>query len=321
MSDSDIFRPNTFKKYIGQDRAKFIISDVLHSAAVRQVPIEHMLFTSEGPGLGKTTIVRIIADMWRTELIEITASSLETPRDIIMIFKRLNRTFNSILFIDEIHNLKSSIGEMLYSPMEDYGGLLNTKIVVGDGREEIMNILPFTIIGATAGEEGKLPQPLLDRFLTIKLVSYNNDEILQIIRNVSSKVSIDFTEAALKEIVLRSHLTPRIANSFVRRMRDYAISRDKKAITDEDAIIVFSKLGIDELGLDDVARNILKCLHTTHRKRLGLKSLATLTRIDIKTLRELYEPKLMRAGLMDLLPNGRALTLKGEEYIEQYIGG
>jgi len=308
----DKFAPKSFKEYIGQNRIKSIVKDMINSAKIRKSYIDHTLIVSSMPGQGKTSLAKIIAKEMNVPFFNITASAIENGSEIIKILRSVFEYENSILFIDEIHRLKKSLAELLYVPMENIG----TEITVPKFISENLFIKPFTLIGATAGEQGQLPKPLLDRFsVHLILDPYNLSEIERIIQRNLKIVGIKLNKTAIKEISRRSLFTPRIAINYLKRIRDYLIA-NKKNPTKDIVKKVFDRMGIDELGLDNNARIILRIIYSSNKGGIGLDTLSKISGLDKNTISKIYEPMLLKYGLLEFGNKGRTITDKGKEYLK-----
>jgi Holliday junction DNA helicase RuvB len=177
-------------------------------------------------------------------------------------------------------------------------------------------IKPFTLIGATTGEQGRLPRPLLDRIqLKLNMDPYSMEDIEHIVEQSCGKLGITLPEQAIKEIAQRSSFIPRKANNLLRIIRNHIISRDISRVTGRDLKTVFELLELDDLGIDRIGRRILAEIADAHKGSLGLKSLASMIGIDEKTLTKIYEPELISLGLVKFMPKGRSITERGLEYL------
>lgn len=249
-------RPKKLDEYIGQKQMKAHLKVAIESAKIRKTPLEHILFYGP-PGLGKTTISNIIAAEMSAQLKSTSGPAIEKQSDIISLLTSL--TEGEILFIDEIHRLKPQIEEILYSAMEDFQ--IDIMIGSGTGATSVkMDIPKFTLIGATT-KLSSLSHPLRDRFGNImKLDFYETADLEKIImRSFSIMEFENIGKEAIHSIAMRSRGTPRIANRYVKIIRDYAII-GHKIETKEDSEAVFEKFGVDMYGLDILDKKLLKHL-------------------------------------------------------------
>lgn len=305
-------RPKLLKDYIGQEKIKENLNIYIQAAKKRGEPIDHILFYGP-PGLGKTTLASIIANEMNAHLRVISGPAIEIPGEIAAIIRRLNE--GDVLFIDEIHRLNKPVEETLYSAMEDYA----IDIVTGKGSaaDTIHIDLPhFTLIGATT-RAGLLSAPLRDRFGVVhRMQFYEPEELAVIVKNSAKKLGVSIDEEGAMEIGLRSRGTPRIANRMLKRVRDYAQVRYNgdidKNITDE----ALNLLDVDREGLDYTDRTILD---TMIRKfgggPVGLDTLAAAIGEDPGTIEDVYEPYLVKKGLINRTPRGRVVTDAAFEHL------
>ena len=306
-------RPKRLDEYIGQKQMKAHLKVAIESAKIRKVPLEHILFYGP-PGLGKTTISNIIAAEMSAQIKSTSGPAIEKQADIISLLTSL--TEGEILFIDEIHRLRPQIEEILYSAMEDFQ--IDIMIGSGTGATSVkMDIPKFTLIGATT-KLSSLSHPLRDRFGNImKLDFYEKSDLEKIIAR--SFLVMDFeniSAEAIESIALRSRGTPRIANRYVKIIRDYAIVGNKVE-TKADCEQVFDKFGVDIYGLDILDKKLLKHLSETGKPRaMGLTTLASLIGEEVSTIEDIVEPYLLQIGFIERTPRGRQITNKGLEYMK-----
>lgn len=256
MSAEISLRPKKLDDYIGQKQMKAHLRVAIESAKIRKMPLEHILFYGP-PGLGKTTISNIIAAEMSAQIKSTSGPAIEKQADIISLLTSL--TEGEILFIDEIHRLKPQIEEILYSAMEDFQ--IDIMIGSGTGATSVkMDIPRFTLIGATT-KLSSLSHPLRDRFGNImKLDFYETADLEKIIaRSFSIMEFENIGKEAINSIAMRSRGTPRIANRYVKIIRDYAII-GHKIETKADSEAIFAKFGVDEYGLDILDKKLLKHL-------------------------------------------------------------
>lgn len=307
-------RPRRLEEYIGQTQMKAHLKVAIHSAKIRKMPLEHILFYGP-PGLGKTTIATIIAHEMNAPIKSTSGPAIEKQADIISLLTSLNE--GEILFIDEIHRLRPPIEEILYSAMEDFQ--IDIMIGSGTGATSVkMDIPRFTLVGATT-KLSSLSHPLRDRFGNImKLDFYAASEIAEIIAR--SFGVLDFSRispAVIEAIAKRSRGTPRIANRYVKIIRDYVVVGNTLE-TEADCERVFHHFGIDGYGLDPLDKQVLTHLANAGIGRpLGLSTLASLIGEEVATIEDVVEPYLLQIGLIERTPRGRQITPAGVQYITQ----
>lgn len=305
-------RPNNWADYIGQDSIKENLKILLEAAKMRNHPAEHILFYGP-PGLGKTTLANLIAKETGRALKSTSGPAIEKVGDLASILTNL--TPGDILFIDEIHRLNKMIEEVLYPAMES--GVLDIVIGKGPSARTIQLELPaFTLIAATT-RVAMLSAPLRSRFSggTFKLEFYSEKEIEEIIKRSAKILGIDVDDEGLKEIAKRARFTPRTANYFLKRCRDYA-QVNKTNIDKKNVFLALSLLGIDELGLSDSDRSLLTIIiEKFGGGPVGINTLAAATGEEEATIEEVIEPYLIRLGLIDRTPRGRTATKKAKDHL------
>lgn len=312
-------RPQTLGDYIGQEKVKKQLKITMGAGNKNgKSPLPHMLFYGN-PGLGKTTIGKIIANEYDVTFHEVMASSLNTVEDVENVLKEMSEEQPDILLIDEIHRLKTQVEELLYPVMEDMifekevEGL-NEQTGVYEKKIQKFWVPDFTLIGATT-LAGDLSRPLRDRFgLQFQLQNYDEDEIVSIVRNEADRANVSLLTDAAYEIAKRSKGVARLAINHLYRCKDYADFADKpeidKDVTDEQ----FDLSGIDEMGLDESDYKVLEFLSMQTRP-IGLGTLATGTDIDEGTIKSIIEPYLVRTHLMNRTRSGRKITGKGLDWV------
>lgn len=298
-------RPKTFDQYIGQDNIKKNLQILIQAAKEREETVDHLLFYGP-PGLGKTTMANIIANEMGVNIKITSGPAIERPGDLAAILTNLQE--NDILFIDEIHRLSRSIEEVLYPSMEDF----KLDIIIGKGpsaRSIRLDIPRFTLIGATT-KAGMLSSPLRDRFgYVAKLNFYTHEELLDIISLSAKKFKITINKDAGLDIARRSRGTPRITLRLLRRVRDWAQVYKAATVTTEVADETLKALGVDELGLDDNDRKLLKTIILKFSGGpVGLDTLAASISEDANTIEDVVEPYLLQLCLLDRTPRGRIAT-------------
>ncbi len=304
-------RPKRFRDFIGQSRVKENLLIYIEAAKKRKEPLDHILFSGP-PGLGKTTLSQIIANEVDTAIVTTSGPILDKPMDLAGILTNLQH--GDILFIDEIHRLNTTVEEYLYSAMEDF----SIDIIIDQGpkaRSVKINLPRFTLIGSTT-REGLLTSPLRSRFGVLeKLEYYPWADIYKIVINSARILSIQIDEKGSETIAKRSRGTPRIANRFLRRIRDVAQVRGNDIINEDVARIGLEMLGVDENGLGDMDRKILETVIRYSGGPVGLKTIAVSVSEEEDTIEEVYEPFLIQMGYLDKTARGRVATKRAYEHL------
>lgn len=258
------------------------------------------------PGLGKTTLASIISNEMNTNIRITSGPAIEKPGDLAALLTNLSP--NDVLFIDEIHRLNRSVEEILYPALEDY----NLDIIIGKGpsaRSIRLDLPKFTLIGATT-RAGSLTTPLRDRFgIVHRLELYDVKDLDEIVRRSAKILEVNIDKEGSLEIAKRSRGTPRIANRLLKRVRDYAAVLGDGNITKEIAKIALEKLEIDDLGLDNIDRKILKTIILNYTGGpVGIETLSSTIGEEVETIEDVYEPYLMQMGFIARTPRGRVAT-------------
>jgi Holliday junction DNA helicase RuvB len=311
-------RPNSWEEYIGQKNIKDNLKILLKAAEQRKHPPEHLLFYGP-PGLGKTTLANLIAKETRAQLKATSGPAIEKVGDLASILTNLSP--GDILFIDEIHRLNKTIEEVLYPAMES--GSLD--IIIGKGpsaRTIQLDLPPFTLIAATT-RIAMLSAPLRSRFSggVFKLEFYSNEEIEKIIERSAKILGVEIEPLARAEISKRSRSTPRTANYLLKRGRDLAQVREQ-SLTNDIVKEALNMLSIDEIGLNAEDRAMLKMIEDKFGGGpVGLNTLAAALSEEQATIEDVYEPYLLKLGLIERTPRGRTITERAKKHLVKNING
>ncbi|MCX7883282.1 MAG: Holliday junction branch migration DNA helicase RuvB [Brevinematales bacterium] len=295
-------RPKSFADFVGQDAVKHNIAVFVEAARMRGKQLDHVILYGP-PGLGKTTLAKIIANELGQAIKIISAPSLERQGDLMALLTSLED--HDVLFIDEIHRLRRQLEEILYSAMEDF----KVDIVIGEGtgaKTLRISLPPFTLIGATT-RMGDLTGPLRSRFGIIERFDYYDVESLEKILSRSAGIlGVKITPEGIHEIARRSRGTPRIANRLLKRVADFALVEKQLPVDKVFADYALRRLGVDEKGLDEMDRRILRVIIEQYRGGpVGLSALAASVNEEMETIEDVYEPFLIQQGFVQRTPRGR----------------
>ena len=314
--DTDIeygLRPHKFSEYIGQTKAKENLEVYIQAALERKEALDHVLLYGP-PGLGKTTLAGIIANEMGVNIRITSGPAIEKAGDLAAILTNLSE--HDILFIDEIHRMSRTVEEILYPAMED--NALDIIIGKGPAAKSIRIDLPkFTLIGATT-RLGLLTAPLRDRFGVIsRLELYSVEELTDIVLRSAGLLDVVIDNDGAAEIASRSRGTPRLANRFLKRVRDFAQVKGNGVITSEIADMGLKRLEVDELGLDSIdSRMIRAMIENFGGGPVGLETIAATIGEEANTIEDVYEPYLLQLGFISRTPRGRIATKQAYDHFD-----
>ena len=306
-------RPRTLDDYIGQEKVKNNLKIYIQAALDRREALDHVLLYGP-PGLGKTTLAGIIANELGVNIRITSGPAIEKAGDLAAILTNLSE--HDILFIDEIHRMSRTVEEILYPAMEDYA--LDIIIGKGPSAKSIRIDLPkFTLVGATT-RAGLLTAPLRDRFGVIsRLELYGIEELKEIVKRSAGILDVEIDDEGAAEIASRSRGTPRIANRFLKRVRDFAQVKYDSKITYKVASEALKSMEVDELGLDVIdSRMIRTMIENFGGGPVGLDTLAATIDEDANTIQDVYEPYLLQIGFISRTPRGRIATKLAYDHFE-----
>ncbi len=298
-------RPKTLSEYIGQEKVKENMRIYIEAAKKRGEALDHVLLYGP-PGLGKTTLSAIIAHEMGANFRTTSGPAIEKPGDLAALLTGLQD--GDVLFIDEIHRLSRAIEEILYPAMEDFC----IDLMVGNGpaaRSIKIDLKKFTLVGATT-RAGQLTSPLRDRFGVIqRLELYTKEDLAEIIMRSAVILGVGIDREGAMELASRSRGTPRIANRFLKRVRDYADVMADGYITKEIAATALERMEVDALGLDSLDKRMLTMIIKGYNGGpVGLETLASAIGEEAVTLEDVCEPYLMQLGFIARTPRGRCAT-------------
>ncbi|MCH4191166.1 MAG: Holliday junction branch migration DNA helicase RuvB [Butyrivibrio sp.] len=298
-------RPKRLSEYIGQEKIRKSLQIYIEAAKQRKECLDHLLFYGP-PGLGKTTLAGIIANEMGVNIKITSGPAIEKPGEMAAILNNLQE--GDILFIDEIHRLNRQVEEVLYPAMEDFA----IDIMIGKGptaRSIRLDLPKFTLVGATT-RAGMLSAPLRDRFGMIhRMEFYTTQELCQIILQSAGVLEVKVNQTGAEEMARRSRGTPRLANRILKRVRDYAQVKNSSEINDEIVMEALSLMDVDEMGLDHTDHNILLTMIDKFAGGpVGLDTLAAAIGEDAGTIEDVYEPYLIKCGMINRTPRGRVVT-------------
>lgn len=298
-------RPQKFEDFPGQTDVKEKLKVFVAAAKHRGESLDHVLLCGP-PGLGKTTLSKIIANDMGAEIKMTSAPAIDKKGDLAAILTSLKP--HSVLFIDEIHRLSRHVEEYLYTAMEDY----YIDIVTGDGlgaRSMKFQLAPFTLVGATT-RAGLLNPPFRDRFgIVERLQFYDKDALQQILMRSSEILKVKMNHEGAEEVARRSRGTPRVANRLLKRVRDYAQVKGDGTISKDIAVYALNQLGVDQYGLDLMDRRILSLIQEKYNGGpVGIDTIAAALSEERDTLEEVYEPFLIQEGFIQKTQRGRVIT-------------
>lgn len=306
-------RPRSLDEYVGQEKAKTSLGIYIQAALDRHEALDHVLLYGP-PGLGKTTLASIIANEMGVNIRITSGPAIEKAGDLAAILTNLSE--HDILFIDEIHRMSRTVEEILYPAMEDYA--LDIIIGKGPAAKSIRIDLPkFTLIGATT-RAGLLTAPLRDRFGVIsRLELYDVDELKRIVKRSAGLLEVDIDDDGAAEIASRSRGTPRIANRFLKRVRDFAQVQYDGKITAQIAAEALKMMEVDELGLDTIDSRMLRTMiENFGGGPVGLDTIAATIGEEPQTIEDVYEPYLLQLGFIARTPRGRIATKPAYDHLE-----
>ncbi|MCB9915694.1 MAG: Holliday junction branch migration DNA helicase RuvB [Planctomycetes bacterium] len=304
-------RPQDLEEFVGQEQVRDNLRVAIQAARGRAEPLDHVLLSGP-PGLGKTSLARILAHELEGRLHATTGPALERPRDLVGLLTQLER--GDVFFIDEVHRLNASVEEYLYTAMEDF----RVEVTLDQGphaRILPLGLKPFTLVGATT-REGLLSAPFRARFgLFERLRPYEAAELERIVARSARLMQLEIESDAAALLAGRSRGTPRIVNRFLRRARDLAQVAGERRVSAAMAHEALARLGVDEYGLEETDRRVLEVLAVRPGEPVGVRTVAAAVGESEDTIEEVFEPHLLRCGFLRKTARGRVITARGCEVI------
>jgi Holliday junction DNA helicase RuvB len=313
----NILRPQSFEDFPGQQEVKDKLKIFVGAAKGRGEALDHTLLSGP-PGLGKTTLAKIIANAMGVDFKATSAPAIDKKGDLAAILTSLKP--HSVLFIDEIHRLSRHVEEYLYTAMEDY----YIDIVTGEGlgaRSMKFQLAPFTLIGATT-RAGLLNSPFRDRFGIVERMNfYDRVSLQQIVERDAKLLNLEIKDGGSEEIARRARGTPRVAIRLLKRVRDFAQVQSNGVITKDLANSALNLLGVDRHGLDPMDRRILQLIHEKYAGGpVGVETIAAALSEERDTIEEVYEPFLLQEGFIQKTQRGRVITEFAKNQIFETTG-
>jgi Holliday junction DNA helicase RuvB len=310
-------RPAILSEYVGQDKVVETLNIAINAALMRKEPLEHVLFNGP-PGLGKTTLAHIIATEMGTRIITSSGPALEKGGDLMGLLTHMEK--GDVFFIDEIHRMPKVVEEFLYPAMEDFA----VDFIFDKGvhaRTHRYRLEHFTLIGATT-RSGLLSSPLRERFgITRDLDFYSETDLVRIIKRSAAILNVPIDDRGAYETARRARGTPRVANRLLKRVRDFVQVRADGRITGETAIAALALEGIDECGLGEIDRRLLRTIIENYRGGpVGIEALAATLQLESDVLLEVVEPFLLKTGFVIRTSQGRRASQKAFAHLKVPYG-